>query len=375
MPESVWDEIIGDDYKDTVDLISNKISKDYGFDLENIESVSHDKKKIIPVSPLFDLKLGGGIPEGSTVLLSGQAKAGKTSLALQIALGGQLLDGRPTFYFDIEGRFKEMNLYTVKGLNPKGVKLIRSKKGKIISGDEHLNMAYDVITNVPGAIVILDSTSQICSSGELEESISGNIRSSGPKLMSFFTKKISSVLCVQNATVIMIQHIIADTGRSMKTKAISGGNKIQYQADVNIECAYTQDWEEPAGTLVGKKSYWQVVTSALGPPTGKFEAYLRFGVGYDKTTELINLGKDIGLISGANYTTFDYLYAELENDAKIKKFAEEKGVDFTKLDTKTHQKNLESAFKVRGGKSTYEFLEDNPYFAEILAKKIKEAFN
>lgn len=366
-------DIIGDEYRESVDIVNNDIMSKYGFDIESIQSVSHDIKKIIPVSPLFDMRLNGGVPEGSTVLLSGPPKCGKTTLALQIALGGQQLDGRPTYYFDIEGRFKEMNLHTVKGLDPSGVKLIRSKKGKIISGDMHLNIAYDVITTVPGAIVILDSTSQVCSSGELEEDITGSIRASGPKLMSFFTRKISPVLCVQNATVIMIQHIIADTGRSMKTKAVSGGNKIQYQGDINLECAYTQDWKD-GDKLIGKISHWNVVTSALGAPTGKFESKIRFGVGLDKTEELITLARDYGLIAEKGGANCEFLMNLVNKDHIVTKYAVDNGVVLEKLHTKTAQAKLKSVFSPNGLMKIIKFFDDNPHFYQILEKSIKDLF-
>lgn len=301
-----------------------------------------------------------------------------TTLALQIALGAQQLDGRPVFYFDIEGRFKKMNLHTVEGLNTKGVKLIRSKKGRILSGDDHLNIAYDVITTVPGAVVILDSTSQVCSTGELESSITGSIRSSGPKLMAFFTKKISPVLCVQNATVIMIQHIIADTGISMKQKAITGGNKIQYQGDVNLECTYSKEWLE-GDNAIGKISTWKVITSALGAPSSKFESKIRFGKGLDKDNELISLGKEVGLITGSTWMSFDYLADEIESDSElgdsVRKFAEESGVDFSKIETKTQQKKLSGVFKVQGEAKAIDFLRSHEYYKQVLLDKIKEAFS
>ncbi len=37
---------------------------------------------IIPVSPALDLGLGGGIPEGSFVIFTGQPKCGKTTSSL-----------------------------------------------------------------------------------------------------------------------------------------------------------------------------------------------------------------------------------------------------------------------------------------------------
>jgi len=49
-----------------------------------------DKQSIvIPVSPALDMILGGGIPEGSFVVFTGQPKCGKTTSALTFSATAQ----------------------------------------------------------------------------------------------------------------------------------------------------------------------------------------------------------------------------------------------------------------------------------------------
>ena len=69
----------------------------------------------IPVSPALDVVLGGGIPEGSFVTLTGQPKCGKTTLSLHFAgkcqdkdYGGSLCpEGRHVYFMNVEGRLKK----------------------------------------------------------------------------------------------------------------------------------------------------------------------------------------------------------------------------------------------------------------------------
>ena len=70
--------------------ITKDITKTFG---ENIiltgNSIIDTKNVIIPVSPVLDILLNGGIPEGSFVVLTGQPKCGKTTTSLDFAATAQ----------------------------------------------------------------------------------------------------------------------------------------------------------------------------------------------------------------------------------------------------------------------------------------------
>jgi hypothetical protein len=59
------------------------------------------------------------------------------------------------------------------------------------------------------------------------------------------------------------------------------------------------------GSQIGQIIKWEVNSSALGPPGGEIENYLRYGVGIDNTMELLILATDLGIIQqkGAWYTS------------------------------------------------------------------------
>ncbi len=84
--------------------------------LISADSIVERPRKIIPTVLSLDVSLSGGIPEGSIVLLSGQAKAGKPTLCLHV-LKNAIDLGREAFYLNIERRCKAELLHTIGGLD------------------------------------------------------------------------------------------------------------------------------------------------------------------------------------------------------------------------------------------------------------------
>src|SRR5688500_1250385 len=102
-----------------------KLFEKYGNLIFSAKSVTGDDKKVISVSPAFDL-MTGGIPEGCFVALTGKEKIGKTLLALSIAAQAQKIEyanpelcpnGRVVFYLNAEHRIKKRDLEGIEGLD------------------------------------------------------------------------------------------------------------------------------------------------------------------------------------------------------------------------------------------------------------------
>lgn len=330
-------------------------------------------KQVISVSPAADLGLGGGIPEGSWVGLSGPPKCGKTTLALHIASKGQREEfgARPTFLFDVEHRIKDMHLTGIKGLklakdgnDASGLRVIRSKIGKIIGAEEFLTGATNVIKNNPGCIVIIDSTSALCSAKELSSDISGQMRSLGPKILAAFCRQMGPVVPVNNCIVISIQHLIANTSGFGASQYEDSGRKVQYQGDVKMRCKSSQAWKD-GDVQIGQKTEWSVAWSALGPPGASITNWLRYGTGIDETTELIDLALDVGLISNAGaWYNFDCL-EEFTREA----IAEGRPHELVNI---MGEKPPEKAFKFQGKEKVFNFLDTNPVAFDMLNGWIKE---
>ena len=282
----------------------------------NASEIVDQERKIVSASPAIDFGLGGGIPEGSWVLLSGTPKCGKSTLALQIAANAQQQYGKQIFLGNVEHRINKKELLGIHGLNVDSVEIIQSQKGKILMAQDFLQEFTNIIKTVPGSILIIDSTSALCAEKEYTEDVTSQARNEGPKLLATFCRKMASIVPVQDVILVIIQHLIANTSGYGSPYYEDGGNKVQYQADIKMRCSSFQKWnltQADDTTRVGQVVNWQVITSALGPPGGKIQSYLRYGYGVDDIKEYISLGLDMAIIEkGAAWYTFGELKAQGE---------------------------------------------------------------
>lgn len=296
---------------DELQQLKKDINKKHGAEvLLNASGIIDIERKIISVSPAMDVALGGGIPEGSWVLLSGLPKVGKTTTALQIAANAQQQYNKQIFIGNVEHRITKRELEGIHGLDISKIEIIQSQKGKILMAQDFLQEFTNIVKTMPGCILIVDSSSALCAEKEFTEDITAQARNEGPKLLANFCRKMASIVPVQDVILIIIQHLIANTSGYGSPYYEDGGNKIQYQADIKLRCSSFQKWnavQNDDTTRIGQILNWQVVTSSLGPPGGKVQSYMRYGYGIDDIKEMIGLGLDLGLIEkgGAWYTFGD----------------------------------------------------------------------
>lgn len=327
------------------------------------EDFLKEERQVIPVSPKLDLILDGGIPEGSFVIFAGPPKIGKTVTSLHFAANAQIA-GRKVYYLNIEGRLKPRDLEGIPKLQTSKDKfeIVRSYidedgKSRILLAHEYLDVAETKIKDEPGCVVIVDSASQLLTDLENSGKLGEQHRAPAAVLMSQFCKRVSNQIPVSKCIVIMIVHVVANTGGGNRRTSRTGGTKIQYAVDVDLECQWGERWkvggskDDPdSGVEIGKKIHW--ITGSTGghaAPGMKTVSYMRYGIGIDEVYELYDLAKTLMLIerSGAWYN-LSFLVGELgiTEDTKI---------------------------KFHGDENTIEALQGNLEWVEILRRKVKES--
>ena len=347
-----------------VGVLQKKYGKDYGNIGKSGNEVFDDLKDLasIPVSPSLDLILGGGFREGSWVQLIGEPKCGKTTTALQFASNAQKEEhgGRHIYYVDVEGRMSLKNIEGINGLNLDKISRISAENG-IMCAEDYLDIIIQLIKDHPQCVIILDSVSSLIASRDLEKKVDGAYRPGLPRILSDFTKKLTTIVPKQKVTVILITHYIADLSNSRRTKTADGGIKIQYQADTSMEVKYVQGWEEKS-KQIGQLIHWNLKTSALGGfPGSSAVGYLRYGFGLDHIQELFNMANEVDLISAAGaWYTFEYLFDHVE---EIRASLEEKGYDLS-------DDKISSTLKFQGAGACREFMVQNPIVVDILRKEL-----
>ena len=343
------------------------------------DAMVSDKQEIVSVSPLIDVNIGGGIPEGSVVLLAGDEKCGKTVTALQICKNAQSM-GKNIYYLNIEARLKSRDLEGIEGLDLEKINVVSSYReddsegnlvqSKILSGEEWLSFAENFIHNDPGCVVVLDSISQLVTERQLQADIGDVTGDGGFRLLSQFIGRIAPVVVVNKCIVIGIQHLIANTRArpGQKTKSRSGGRKIRYAVDVDLECTYIQPWKASSADdaeQIGQRVNWITRSTARPiPPGRKIESLLRYGVGLDVIGELISLGKSLGFIkvSGSWYV-LDYMQNHLDV----------LGVDEWAVDKKGKlTPEMSKLVQAQGEHKAHDLLKANPDYLDCLQKDIYE---
>lgn len=324
--------------------------KKYGDYLTTGDKILETKKtyKIVSISPAIDLALGGGIKEGSWVILSGPPKCGKTTTAMQIIANCQT-EGRKIIYLDVEGRLKEMN-FEISGIDPSKVQVVKSED-QPLSAETFLDIARKLISEKEneGCLLVIDSISSLIPSRDLDEDISGMTRPGLPKILSDFCKKLGQTVSNQKCIVVMITHMITNTSGYGKSKMADGGEKIKYQSDTRMEVATAVPWESANSTkenknVIGLKVTWNILWSSIGKPGAVCESWVRFGYGIDKVQEILMIASEIGLIAVAgSWYNFDFL--------------EELGRDKVKL---------------QGAEKAYNYLRENPDIYTELEKRVRE---
>lgn len=357
--------------EETKEDIQKRIGKEIEKSLGKGVFVSGDEimerpKMLIPVSPAIDQITGGGIPEGSWVILSGVQKGGKTSLALHFAKRCQQPEygSRNIYFLNVEGRLKKRDITGINGLDPSRLRIIESTEEKILTAEDYLQTASNILYNDKGCVLIIDSVSQLCEQRVQTGGVGTQTRGAGGILVSQFTSQMGPVVNVKNSIVICILQKRNNTSGYGPASTEKGGWAIQYQVDVKLTIegtptplAYTEKGD-PYGQLVT----WKCMSTGVNfPPGRKCESYVRYGEGIDEATELIIDAKDTGLITaGGAWLTFEFL----------KNHKEEVGFE------EWNEDNLiKMGYKVNGVEKARTALKANPLWMKLLQQDIMELLN
>lgn len=289
-------------------------------ELLSANSIIDEEKEIISWSPQIDKGLSGGIMAGSTVVVGGPPKLGKTTSILHFCKNAQKV-GYTICYGDVESRVRKRDLLGIPGLDlsPEKFTMIRSTKDRILEGEEYMEKLEQVLKSNDRVVGVIDSLSALCCKDLIEGDIKERYRDSSPLLISRFCKRVCNYIGVTDNIFIGVTHIIANQGQGHKTWMEASGNKIRYACDFKLRGTHADTWTVGSGTnaeQVGQDIHWKCECSGLGKPNRDCTSKLRYNEGIDEHAELIELAKEIGVVrlSGAWY------YFEEEKWQGLEKF-------------------------------------------------------
>jgi recombination protein RecA len=251
--------------------------------------------------------LSSGFPSGTIGIVSGPPKGGKTTTVLTICANAQKPEngGKKIYYIDVECRLDAKTLSGIHGLDvsPEKFQIIRSKEGHIYTAEDFLDEAERLLKAEPNIVVVIDSTSSLCSLSESTSEITSQFRSPTGKLLATFSRKIAGTVPAQDSMVIYITHVIANTSGYGSPWMADSGQKIQFACHIKLLLKGYSKWLE-GENQIGQIIKYDIVYSALGAPGATVESYLRYGYGIDDIYENIEIATDCGIIEkgGAWFT-------------------------------------------------------------------------
>ena len=270
-----------------------------------MSALKEEQGRTFKTTLALDIALSGGIPEGSSVLMSGKPKVGKTTLALHYVQQCHRADPtKKAFFFDVEGRLRTELIDCFPDINRDNFSIVRSNSAKILTAEDFLNLIYQTLKDYPKCVCILDSIAALCPEAELSSNIGDGVKMAGTaSLMYKMFRRVSQILPVTGSTFIALTHMIANPGPGKKSYGV-GGNAPQYGASVWLEGGWKQDIEDSNNKTIGQNAHFYIVASALGAPGADVTIPIIYGKGVDEAMDLFNLACEFGIIvkSGAWYT-------------------------------------------------------------------------
>jgi recombination protein RecA len=321
-------------------VIRKKITKEYGDIFLDYNSLVERKGIVIPTTLSLDIGLNGGWLEGTVGMVSGKTSCGKTTLCLTIAAAAQRL-GKKIYYDDAEMRLRPELLATIGGLDlsPEKFEILKSSD-RFLTAENHLNILNNLFDSEPNILIILDSIASLCpdSLHTVEHGETKKMMAL-PAIMYDNMRKIVQVLPHMKSNLIGITHVQANPS-PYGGPAEVGGNAWKYFSSYHVSCLSSMETPKD-GVKTGRESKYKIYKTALGPGTGESTFYIKYGHGYDRELDIINMADELGFVSQSAS------WFSLHNS-----------------------KNEE--IKMQGKENLVEYLKQNPLEAELLENNIKK---
>ena len=313
----------------------DKIEKDYGKGtiMKLGDQPEWDAAQVIPSGSIaLDHALGiGGYPKGRIIEIYGPESSGKTTLAIHAIAEAQKSGGIAAI-IDAEHAFDRTY---AKAL---GVDLETLLISQPDNGEQALEIADNLIRSGAIDIVVIDSVAALTPKAEIEGEMGENKVGLQARLMSQALRKLTANISKTNTCCIFINQLREKIGIMFgNPETTTGGNALKFYASVRLDIRRTtqiKDGEEALGNHVKVK----VVKNKMAPPFKKAEFDIVFGEGISHTSELVDLGVELGIIQKSG-SWFSY------NDQKL----------------------------AQGREAVKKLLQDNPELADEIEAKIRAA--
>lgn len=218
----------------TVQEVANAVSKQYGHILRParlLPAYTHLPTGIFTL----DMALFGGIPETLISMLYGWESSGKSTTAMRVAAAAQAkYSDKQVVYMDVEGTFS--NEWAVRhGVDTSRLFVVQPE-----TGEQAVDLCYDVLRAKDTALVVVDSLPALVSFSELGKSaedvqVAGNARLVGRMLRLIVQAMTAQRRLGNTATVVLINQFRNRIVHMGDPRILPGGNALKFAVSVRVE--------------------------------------------------------------------------------------------------------------------------------------------
>jgi len=286
-----------------LDTALGQITKDFGegaiMRLGEAKRINIETVKTGSIS--IDLALGGGLPRGRVIEIYGPESSGKTTLALHAIKEFQATGGQAAF---VDAEHALDPEYAAKI----GVDVDNLLIAQPDTGEQALEIVEKLVRSGAVDVIVIDSVAALTPRAEIEGDMGGSLPGLQARLMSQALRKLTAIAHKSGTTLIFINQIRMKIGVMFgNPETTSGGNALKFYASVRLDIRRigkietgTNDQKQVIGNLTRVK----VVKNKVAPPFRQAEFEIRYNVGIDRVSDLLNTGVRLGAIekAGAFFT-------------------------------------------------------------------------
>mgnify|MGYP002602549043 FL=1 len=238
----------------------------------------------------LDLALGiGGLPRGRIIEIYGP-ESGKTTVALHSVAEAQKLGGTAAF-IDAE---HALDPVYAKAL---GVDIDSLLVSQPDTGEQGLDIAEALVRSGAIDIVVIDSVAALTPRAEIEGEMGDSFVGLHARMMSQAMRKLAGSIAKSQCVAIFINQLREKVGVIYGNPEVTtGGRALKFYASVRMEVRRVEHLKN--GTeLIGSHTRVKVVKNKVAPPFKQAEFDIMYGEGISRTSELVDLGVEFGILS------------------------------------------------------------------------------
>lgn len=246
----------------------------------------------------LDEALGiGGYPRGRIVEVFGPESSGKTTLTLHAIASVQRAGGVAAF-IDAEHAFD------VRYAQAIGVDASRLLVSQPDYGEQALEIADILMRSGAVDLVVIDSVAALVPKAEIEGDMGDSHMGLHARLMSQALRKLTPATHKTDTTLMFINQLRQKIGVVFgNPETTTGGNALKFFASVRLDVR--RIGKVTVGeTNVGNRTRVKVVKNKCAHPFTDAEFDIRWGIGIDAPTDLLDVAEACGVVTknGAHYT-------------------------------------------------------------------------